>query len=85
LSVWKAPTLSRRSPTTSCCTEFLHLSEAEAYLRIAAARASREHPLLLTMLAGFLTLGDDARQKVLSKSRRLREELGQAPRLARAP
>ena len=33
------------------CTEFLHLSEAEAYLRIAAARASREHPILLTMLA----------------------------------
>jgi hypothetical protein len=33
------------------CTEFLHLSEAEAYLRIAAARASREHPLLLTLLA----------------------------------
>jgi hypothetical protein len=32
------------------CTEVLHLSEAEAYLRIAAARASREHPLLLTML-----------------------------------
>ena len=33
------------------CTEVLHLSEAEAYLRIAAARASRAHPLLLTMLA----------------------------------
>ena len=33
------------------CTERLHLSEAEAYLRIAAARASREHPILLTMLA----------------------------------
>jgi hypothetical protein len=33
------------------CTEALHLSEAEAYLRIAAARASREHPLLLTLLA----------------------------------
>jgi len=32
------------------CTEILHLSEAEAYLRIAAARAAREHPLLLTML-----------------------------------
>ena len=32
------------------CTEVLHLSEAEAYLRIAAARASREHPILLTML-----------------------------------
>jgi len=26
------------------CTERLHLSEAEAYLRIAAARASRAHP-----------------------------------------
>ena len=33
------------------CTETLHLSEAEAYLRIAAARASREHPVLLSMLA----------------------------------
>ena len=32
------------------CTEVLHLSDAEAYLRIAAARASREHPLLLTLL-----------------------------------
>jgi 5-methylcytosine-specific restriction endonuclease McrA len=33
------------------CTEVLHLSEAEAYLRIAAARASRQHPVLLGMLA----------------------------------
>jgi len=33
------------------CTERLHLSEAEAYLRIAAARAAREHPALLEMLA----------------------------------
>src|SRR6185295_4965801 len=33
------------------CTDALHLSEAEAYLRIAAARASPEHPMLLTMLA----------------------------------
>jgi hypothetical protein len=33
------------------CTDVLHLSEAEAYLRIGAARASREHPMLLTMLA----------------------------------
>jgi hypothetical protein len=32
------------------CMDVLHLSEAEAYLRIAAARASREHPILLTML-----------------------------------
>jgi hypothetical protein len=33
------------------CTEALHLSEAEAYLRIAAARASRKYPMLLTMLS----------------------------------
>jgi hypothetical protein len=33
------------------CTDLLHLSEAEAYLRIAAARASREHPRLLTLLS----------------------------------
>ena len=32
-------------------TEVLRLSDAEAYLRIAAARASREHPILLAMLA----------------------------------
>ncbi len=31
-------------------TDVLHLAEAEAYLRIAAARASRRHPALLTML-----------------------------------
>jgi hypothetical protein len=33
------------------CRDVLHLSEPEAYLRIAVARASREHPMLLTMLA----------------------------------
>ncbi len=33
------------------CTDVLHLSEAEAYLRINAARAAREHPVLLEMLA----------------------------------
>ena len=33
------------------CTEVLHFSEPEAYLRITAARASRQHPVLLTMLA----------------------------------
>ena len=32
------------------CRQVLHLSEAEAYLRITAGRASREHPLLLEML-----------------------------------
>ncbi len=31
-------------------TEVLHLSEAEAYLRITAARAARRHPVLLEML-----------------------------------
>jgi hypothetical protein len=33
------------------CMEVLHLSEAEAYLRISVARASREYPPLLDMLA----------------------------------
>ena len=32
------------------CTDVLHLSDAEAHLRIAAARASLRHPALLTML-----------------------------------
>ena len=32
------------------CTEVLHLSEAETYLRITAARAARQHPELLEML-----------------------------------
>lgn len=44
------------------CTEVLHLSEAEAYLRICAARASREHPVLLVMLGdGRLHLSGIAR------------------------
>jgi hypothetical protein len=33
------------------CTDILHLSEAEAYLRINVARAARQHPVLLAMLA----------------------------------
>ena len=33
------------------CVDVLHLSKAEAYLRIGVARASRRHPVLLTMLA----------------------------------
>lgn len=32
------------------CTNVLHLSEHEAYARITAARASRRHPALLSML-----------------------------------
>jgi hypothetical protein len=72
------------------CTEALHLSEAEAYLRIAAARASREHPVLLDMLRdgrlhltaiGLLAphLTPDNRDAVLAraahKSKRQVEEL----------
>ena len=33
------------------CMETLHLSESEAYFRIAVARASRKHPMILSMLA----------------------------------
>ena len=44
------------------CTDVLNLSEHEAYLRIAVARASREHPMLLEMLAeGRLALSVIAR------------------------
>jgi hypothetical protein len=44
------------------CTEVLHLSEAEAYLRISVARASREHPMLLDLLReGRLHLSGIAR------------------------
>ena len=44
------------------CTEVLKLSEHEAYLRIAVARASRTHPVLLEMLAeGRLPLSVIAR------------------------
>jgi hypothetical protein len=34
------------------CTDVLHLSEAEAGLRITVARAAREHPAILAMLGG---------------------------------
>jgi hypothetical protein len=34
----------------ACCTQHLHLSEAEAYRRITVARAARKHAVLLTML-----------------------------------
>ena len=32
------------------CLDAMHLSKAESFVRIAVARASRKHPLLLTML-----------------------------------
>src|SRR5262249_20202593 len=44
--------LRKASPSMyAYCTDVLHLSEAEAYLRINCARAARAHPVLLTMLA----------------------------------
>ena len=58
------------------CIELLHLSEAEAYLRIAAARASREHPLLLSML-------EDGRLCISSIQRTLRRETRHHPRQRR--
>src|SRR5215510_7785533 len=33
------------------CTDILHLSEGETYLRTTVAKAAREHPVLLEMLA----------------------------------
>ena len=45
--------LYRREAASSMfayCTDVLHLSEHEAYLRITVARAAREHPILLELL-----------------------------------
>jgi len=70
--------------------EVLHLSEPEAYLRIAVARAARKHPVLLAMLgdgrlhlSGIAILAphltEENRDKVLAraahKSKRQIEEL----------
>lgn len=54
------------------CTEVLHLSEQEAYLRITVARASREYPILLAMLRdGRLHLSGIARlTKYLTRENR---------------
>jgi hypothetical protein len=72
------------------CTEVLHLSEAEAYLRIAVARAAREHPRLIVMLgdgrlhltgiaklAPYLTRenGDVLLKRATHRSKRQIEEL----------
>jgi 5-methylcytosine-specific restriction endonuclease McrA len=52
------------------CTEVLHLTEAEAYLRITAARAAREHPSLLVLLAdGRLHLSGIAKLERLEARR----------------
>ena len=72
------------------CTEVMRLSEAEAYLRIAAARAARAHPMLLDMLrdgrlhlsgigklAPHLTRenGEDVLKRAAHRSKRRIEEL----------
>ena len=72
------------------CVDVLHLSEHEAYLRIAAARAARSHPVLLEMLAdgrmhlsGIAKLAphlteanrDDVLARAAYKSKRQVEEL----------
>lgn len=72
------------------CTERLHLSEGESYLRIQVARATRKHPVLLRMLADgrlhlsgigklvpHLTLGnrDDLLKRATHRSKREVEEL----------
>ena len=57
------------------CTEVLHLSSAEAYLRLTVARAARKHPVLLSMLEdGLLHLSGIAKlAPVLTEANR--EEL----------
>ena len=72
------------------CTEVLHLSEQEAYFRIRVARAAREHPVLLDMLAdgrmhlsGIATLAphltaenrDELLKRATHRSKRQIEEL----------
>jgi 5-methylcytosine-specific restriction endonuclease McrA len=72
------------------CIEALNMSEAEAYLRIGVARASRKHPMLLAMLgdgrlhltgiaklAPYLTEAnrDAVLSRAVGKSKRKIEEL----------
>ena len=48
---WRRLYAREASPSMfAYCRERLHLSEAEAYMRIRVARAARRHPLLLDML-----------------------------------
>jgi len=66
------------------CTERLHLSEAEAYLRITVARAAREHPRLLTMLSdGRLHLSGIAKLAPLLTRENRDELLGRATHLSK--
>jgi hypothetical protein len=66
------------------CTERLHLSEAETYLRITVARAARQHPRLLTMLSeGRLHLSGIAKLVPLLTRENRDELLGRATHLSK--
>jgi hypothetical protein len=80
LRAQREPPLSRRSRPRQLD---LVMTTAAVIIIYAENRFAILTPLAYTEL--LLTLGDDARKKVLSKTRRLREELGQALRLARSP
>ena len=61
------------------CTERLHLSESEAYLRLAVARAARRHPAILPMLqAGRLHLSGIAKLAPILTEANCDELLGRA-------
>ena len=61
------------------CTELLHLSEAEAYLRIAVGRASRRFPVLLVMLGdGRLHLSGIAKLAPHLDANNVEELIGRA-------
>jgi len=74
------PPLSRRSRPRQLD---LAMTTAAVIIIYAENRFATLTPLEYTEL--LLTLGEEARKKILAKTRRLREELGQALRLARAP
>lgn len=80
LRAQRAPPLSRRSRPRQLD---LVMTTAAVIIIYVDNRFATLTPLEYTEI--LLTLGDDARQKVLRKTRRLREELGQALHLARAP
>ena len=80
LRAQRKPPLSRRSRPRQLD---LVMTTAAVIIIYAENRFATFTPFEYTEI--LLTLGDDARKKVLSKTRRLREELGQALRLARSP
>lgn len=80
LRTQRKPPFSRRSRPRQLD---LAMTTAAVIIIYAENRFATFTPFEYTEL--LLTLGEDARRKVLNKTRRLREELGQALRLARSP